>query len=390
MGGGDLGLARRAGEDEIVAIDDGGATDDGDGRRVAGAGVDLAPEHGDGGLAAVGGVGVVDRADHHHVGRHQATAREGRSRRDRDVEEHDPAVVDGKVLFDWAESAGAIAYRVEASSSPMFDVLAWTARVGQSAWAPIARVDSSLYWRVVALGPSDATIATSNVRFLEIPDTTPPTVTAPSRGFVPGTGISSGRIAVRLPWSGSDAGSGIARYELAQQTDGGAWTTVATSLTSPTAARNLLTQHSYRFRVRAVDHAGNTSPWASGPTFRVSRYSENNSRISYSGTWTTTKSSVYWGGAARKSTRAGSKASITFSGRSIAWVARTGPDRGRAEVYVNGKKVKTVDLYSTAYGAQRVVWVGTWSSTASRKVTIRVLGTAGRPRVDLDAFVTTN
>ena len=33
MGGGDLGLARRAGEDEIVAVDDGGAADERDGAR---------------------------------------------------------------------------------------------------------------------------------------------------------------------------------------------------------------------------------------------------------------------------------------------------------------------------------------------------------------------
>jgi hypothetical protein len=31
MGGGDLGLARRAGEDEIVAVDDGGAANQRDG-----------------------------------------------------------------------------------------------------------------------------------------------------------------------------------------------------------------------------------------------------------------------------------------------------------------------------------------------------------------------
>jgi hypothetical protein len=40
-----------------VAVDDGGAAHDGDGRRVAAGGVGLAPEHGDGGLGAVGGAG---------------------------------------------------------------------------------------------------------------------------------------------------------------------------------------------------------------------------------------------------------------------------------------------------------------------------------------------
>lgn len=219
-------------------------------------------------------------------------------------------------------------------------------------------------------------------------DTVAPTASAPRRGFVAGTSISGGNITMRMPWSGSDLTSGITRYELAQSTDGGAWTTVSTTLISPTATRSLAPQHTYAFRVRAVDKAGNVGLWATGSVFRVSRYSESNSAITYSGTWAKVSSSVYWGGAAKKSTAAAAKASLTFTGRSIAWVARTGPDRGKAAIYVNGVYLVTVDLYSASFHNQRVVWVGTWGSSASRKVTIKVLGTSGRPRVDLDALVT--
>jgi hypothetical protein len=59
VGGRDLALGGGAGEDEVVAVDDGGAADDRDGGRVACARVGLAPEHGDGGLGAVDGGGVV-------------------------------------------------------------------------------------------------------------------------------------------------------------------------------------------------------------------------------------------------------------------------------------------------------------------------------------------
>jgi hypothetical protein len=81
---------------------------------------------------------------------------------------------------------------------------------------------------------------------------------------------------------------------------------------------------------------------------------------------------------------------MTFTGRSVAWVARTGPNRGVATVYVNGTKFATVDLYSPAYGNQRVVWARNWSTSAARTITIRVAGTSGRPLVDLDALVTAN
>lgn len=59
MGGRDLALAGRAGEDEVVAIYDGGSADDGDGRGIATGRIHLAPEHGHGGLGAVDGGRVV-------------------------------------------------------------------------------------------------------------------------------------------------------------------------------------------------------------------------------------------------------------------------------------------------------------------------------------------
>jgi hypothetical protein len=57
VGGRDLALAGGAREDEVVAVDDGGAADDGDGRCIARARIRLPPEHGDGGLGAIDGGG---------------------------------------------------------------------------------------------------------------------------------------------------------------------------------------------------------------------------------------------------------------------------------------------------------------------------------------------
>ena len=217
-------------------------------------------------------------------------------------------------------------------------------------------------------------------------DTVKPSVTVPLRGFIAGTGIDAGRIRVHVPWSASDDRSGIARYELEQST-GGVWAMVSTTLTSPSIDRLLATQQDYQFRVRAVDGAGNTSV-ATGKPFRISRYSDHNSAIRYSGSWTTDSNPAYWGGAAKRSSAAGARASLVFTGRHIAWVARTGPDRGKAGIFVDGTQVATVDLYSPTTRVQRVVWVGSWTTAVSRTVTIRVAGTTGRPRIDLDALVT--
>jgi hypothetical protein len=240
------------------------------------------------------------------------------------------------------------------------------------------------------LGDSDVfepSSASGDVTVSESLDTTPPIATAPAHRLVSGSAIGAGRTTVRLGWTGSDATSGIARYELAQSTDGFGWVTVSTSLTATHLDRALAPGHTYRFRLRAVDNAGNVGAWVAGPTFRISHYGESSSKVVYLGRWLTATSSVYWGGQAKASSQAGAKSTLTFTGRSVEVVSRKGPTRGKAQIYVNGVLKATVDLYSSTYQNQRVVWAANWASSATRTVTLRVVGTSGRPRVDLDAFV---
>ncbi len=220
------------------------------------------------------------------------------------------------------------------------------------------------------------------------PDSTAPTVTAPTVALVNGSKIASGGVTLKVAWTGADAGSGVARYELQQSTDGGAWANVSTTLTGVTLSRAVLSQHNYQFRVRAIDVATNVSGWATGTTLRLASYQQTNSLVIWSGTWSTVTESVYWAGSAKKSTSLGARSYFTFTGRSIAFISRKAPNRGKAEIYVDGVKVATVDLYSSTYQNQVVAWVGTWSTSASRQVSVRVLATSGRPLVNVDAFVT--
>jgi hypothetical protein len=78
---------------------------------------------------------------------------------------------------------------------------------------------------------------------------------------------------------------------------------------------------------------------------------------------------------------------VGLTGRSVAWVSLKAPTRGKAGVYVNGRLVATVDLSTATWQPQRFVWTRTWATVATRTIDIRVLGTAGRPRVDIDGFV---
>ena len=126
-----------------------------------------------------------------------------------------------------------------------------------------------------------------------------------------------------------------------------------------------------------------------GHVVRVARQPDlgDDGAIHYSGTWSVVTGQPFWGGATKKSTQKGASATLDTTARMVAWIARMGPDRGTASVYVDGTKVATVDLNATSLRDQRVVWSMRWSSSTLRTLKIVVDGTAGHPRVDLDEIV---
>jgi Tol biopolymer transport system component len=222
-------------------------------------------------------------------------------------------------------------------------------------------------------------------------DLTKPTITAaPTWTFRSGTSLSSGRALIRLVWTGADTGgSGLGTYNVEQSTDGAAYVRIATGLASPTWDRFLSGPHTYRFRVQAVDKAGNVGDFVYGSSFKLTAVSQASSGVQYGPTasrWHSVTSSTYWGGTAKYASTASSTASYTFTGRSFAWVSLKASTRGKANVYVDGVLKATIDLKSTSTLKQQLVWATTFASSARHTVMIKVLGTSGRPRVDVDGF----
>ena len=74
------------------------------------------------------------------------------------------------------------------------------------------------------------------------------------------------------------------------------------------------------------------------------------------------------------------------TGLSVAWIAYKGPTRGSAQVYVDGVLKATVSLYATTYSARPQVYAFNWATSGSHSIKVVVVGTAGHPRVDIDAF----
>ena len=219
-------------------------------------------------------------------------------------------------------------------------------------------------------------------------DRTKPSTSALTAKPRTGAALSGTLIPLGLTWSGGDnsGGSGLDRYEIERSVDGGTWAAVAAATGSP-ASVSAASSGSVRYRVRAVDKADNQGDWAYSRTLTPRLTQQTSSTVTYSGTWTSSSSASFSGGSARYASVAGRSASYRFYGRSIALVATKSTTRGKVKIYVDGAFVATVDLYRSSTQYRAVAWETTWSTSATRTVKIVVVGTSGRPRVDLDAFV---
>ena len=88
--------------------------------------------------------------------------------------------------------------------------------------------------------------------------------------------------------------------------------------------------------------------------------------------------------------RLSATARFSFTGRDVSWVSAKGPNRGKAEVWEDGVKIKTVDLYSSTKQARKVAFSQHWADPGEHTVEIRALGTKNSSstgtRVEVDAF----
>jgi hypothetical protein len=212
------------------------------------------------------------------------------------------------------------------------------------------------------------------------------TVTAPSRTIPAGTALSGAGVPSRLAWTGSDSQTGIASFRMERRVDGGAWTTVVGPTSSTSWTGNLTANHIYQFRVTATNGAGVTKT-ATGSSFKLTSISDGSSSLSWAGTWRVAESTSFLGSKVHYATTAGAKVTFTTSKRGLAWLAAVGPTRGSARIYVDGTLVKTVSLYASSNGYRHLAFSTTWTTSKTRKIIIKVVGTSGHPRVDVDGLL---
>ncbi len=287
----------------------------------------------------------------------------------------------GHVFFDGTSMAsphvsGIAAIVVAEASSPM------------SPTALKARILNSAKAKGITTGATATGRIASGFRAL---DGVAPTSPAPGTyTFLTGTTVGS-TIATRVRWpAGTDDLSGVGSYALRQSINGGAWSTITAATPSLYADRSLTIDTRYRFRVRAQDRAGNAGGYVDGAEVMPRLRQQTSSVATYGGTWTTSSSSTASGGSTRYATRAGAWVTFAFTGRAIAVVAPRSSSRGSVKVYIDDVYVGTVSAYRSSGQSRAVLYAKSWSSSGNHTIKLVVVGTAGRPRFDIDAFASMN
>ena len=239
-------------------------------------------------------------------------------------------------------------------------------------------------WLAHELSDADGAWRTSVVRIVS--DGTPPGAAGPTSQVpvIPSTLGST--VPIRVTWGGAaDIDSGIGSYLVERSDDGGSFFGV--SIPGTTITQPLLLGHTVRYRITPTDVVGLLGPPTYGSTFRPTLY-QSTSSTTVSGTWGTSTSSGFSGGKTRYATKAGTSATFTATAaRSIAIVTTKAATRGSFKVYVDGVYRARISTYSTVTRFRQLVYQFNWSTPGTHKIKIVVAGTAGHPRVDLDAFV---
>ena len=205
------------------------------------------------------------------------------------------------------------------------------------------------------------------------------------------TASTTSAIPVLITWAAADdaAGSGLDHYTLDRSTDGGAtWLTVTPpALLAISYPTTMPTSGTVRYRVTAYDVMGNlTVSQTASLSPRIIQ--QSSSLVKYSGIWYAYKAASLSGTTLKWSRTASAYATYTFTGRGIGFVAIKGIGRGSVKVYLDGKYKGQVSLYKTGAGVGRLLaWQSGTLTLGKHTIKLIVAGTAGHPRVDLDAFI---
>lgn len=107
---------------------------------------------------------------------------------------------------------------------------------------------------------------------------------------------------------------------------------------------------------------------------RKVRVEQTSDAVSHVGSWSQSERQVHSGGSAALSKDPQGRTSLIFNGRAVRWIGVRNHGSGIANVYLDGRRVATVDTYSRHNQAQAVLFVRTDLPPGHHVVSIRPTG----------------
>ncbi|HUQ42954.1 MAG TPA: hypothetical protein VM451_00885 [Candidatus Limnocylindria bacterium] len=225
-------------------------------------------------------------------------------------------------------------------------------------------------------------------------DTTTPKVTIPKASLRTGVALEGAsttqRLLMTVSWTGTDAGAGIASYDVGRSYDGAAFATIASATTATSLNWTMTPGRTYRFRVRARDKAGNVGAWVATSTWYPKLVQQSASSLAWTGTWSGSTAAEHSGGTAKQAVDPAGTVSYAFSGRAVSWVTTLRPENGMVQVWVDGVLSAAVDTHADAATYRQVVFAKGWSGYGAHTIKLVNLATGGNPGAELDAFEVIN
>ncbi len=198
--------------------------------------------------------------------------------------------------------------------------------------------------------------------------------------------VPSSGVPVIVDWALASTEAGLRGYQLQMRVDNGDWVALGlASATASSARRTLPSGHEVRFRVRAVDRTGHVGDWRSSEWFVATALSDASRSIRWAGKWAFASHTAYLGKRVHWTKVRYGSATLVFEGQAVAWAAPTGPTRGKARVYLDGRYVATIDQYSRTFKAKVIVFA---RNVGDGRHTLRIqtVGTSRRPTVAVDGL----
>ena len=291
---------------------------------------------------------------------------------------NNPGATDFDVLVNDTDVEGTSLTLVSASVSAS----AGSASVfaGQVRFTPLAAFSGAAVINYVV---SDGTLTDIGTLTVTVgPDSVDPVATAPTVHF--GTGRVDESAPLRISWTSSDVGSGVASHELQVSIAGGSFTTIYTGAAT-TYTKLFPFNKSLVWRVRATDAADNDSAWAMSATRKIVPYQRNSKSLTYTGTWTNVTSAGSSGTGYAYTRTLGKRALVTFTGLEVVWVAPKTSASGYAKAYADGKLIGRFNLRASTTQLGRIIASKTWATSGSH--TMRVTNDQSGRRTSVDVFV---